>query len=123
MTKIERLKKDTKLTNEALALALTESIHKMATVKMPFLAWPVLDVTYKFFMKEALEFLLHKGAVWFNIIWIRTEVGADAASLELARQRAIKAVTEGAKDDELDEADLELRRAFDRLHRGGRGRL
>lgn len=123
MSQVDRLKLSTKLSNEALALALTESIHKMATAKMPFLAWPILATAYKFFMNQALGWLLEKGAIYFNIMWIRIEVGADAASLEEARQKAIKLVKEGAKDEDLDEADLEMRRAFDRLHRGGRGRL
>jgi hypothetical protein len=123
MSQIDRLKVGTKLTNEALAMALTESIHKMATSKMPFLAWPILATAYKFFMNQALGLLLEKAAIQFNIMWIRLEVGSDAAALEEARQKAIKLVKEGAKDEDLDEADLEMRRAFDRLHRGGRGRL
>jgi len=123
MNPIDRLKKDTQIANKALATGLAEAFHKMATAKMPFLSWPVLAQAYKFFVGLTLEFALEKGAIFFNVLWIRVEVGNDAADLESARQKAIKAVNEGAKDEDLDKADDEMRRAFDRLHRGNRGRV
>lgn len=121
MGQIDRLRDSTKISNEILTASLVVSIYKLAVLKMPFLAWPVLSQLYKFLMSHSLSFLLEKGAIWFNVAWIRAEVSADAAGLEEARQKAMRAIAEGASDEDLDKADEEMRRAFDKLHRGGRG--
>jgi hypothetical protein len=123
MGQIDRLRQSTEIANKALVLALVESIHKMAALKMPFLAWPVLKEFYKFLMTHSLGFLVEKGAIFFNIAWIKLEVSADAADLEEKRQKAIQLVKEGANEKELDEIDDQIKRAFDKLRRGGRGPL
>ena len=112
-----RIKDTTRAVQSALVSQLFSRFYLIAVAKFPFLAWPVVSSIFESVVKRFLIWLTDEEIIFFNTVWIRVNVSGDAAALEEARQKAIRAVEEGASDEELDKRDEELRDALDELHR------
>ena len=120
MSKLNRIKDGTRVAQDTLVSSMTRAIKVMAIAKAPWLGWAVIDSVFEYVLKNTLYWLTEEGIIFFNSQWIRIKISEDVALLEEARQRALKAIDEGASDEELDQRDQDLIDAFDRFHRGSR---
>lgn len=124
MTAINKIKDSTRVAEKALVGSAITAVYKLATVAFPPLAWPVVNTVFKYALDKALYWLSEQGIIIFNTVWVRIQISGEAADLEDARQKAIKAVSgELISDEELDEIDKEMSDAFDKLNRIGRNPL
>lgn len=118
-----QIKDSTRAAERALVGAASSAIFSMMVAKAPFMAWPIVKTIVQFTLDKFLYWLSEEGIIWFNTVWIRVEVSADASRLEKARQRAIQAMDGTVMESEMDKIDKELRDAFRDLYRGNRGPL
>jgi hypothetical protein len=89
----------------------------------PFLNWPVISQVSRFVLEKALHWLTESGVIWFNVGWIRVNLGEEWSQVENERQLLIMAMDEGVSDDELDYIESDLIKAFEKAWRVGRAPL
>lgn len=117
---IGKIKDSTRTAEKVLVGAASDSIFSLLVAKAPYLKLPIINTFARSILDRCLYWMSEQGIIWFNIVWIRVNVSADASRLERARQKAILAMDGTVMDKELERLDDEIRKAFDDLHRGNR---
>jgi hypothetical protein len=120
---INKIKDSTRAVQKSLVNAALNSIWGLAVTAAPFLNWPVISQVSRFVLEKAIHWLTESGIIWFNIGWIRVNLGEEWSQVENKRQLLIMAQDQGASDEELDDIESDLIKAFEKAWRIGRAPL
>ena len=123
MSTVSKIKDTTRRVEQTLVGLASDSIWGVATSHAPFLNWPVIRQVSKYILDRLLFWLSNESIIWFNVGWVRLQLGQEWEAVENERQLIQIAMDEGASDEELAEMDEALIEAFRRAHRVGRNPL